>query len=354
MLLPDLGGGGAQRVMLALSRVLDRTKFDLHLIAIGKASELAGDLPPDISVRRLDAPRLRSALPALIAALRRLKPDIVISTLGYINLGLLAMRPLLGDMRLIVREANVVSATLRSLPSFLPARRLYALLYPRASAIIAQTGAIASEIAAVAPRAKDRIEILPNPVDEDGQRARAARAVRAAGPGLVLAAAGRLTHQKGFDRLIGLMADLPADSRLTIYGEGPERQALQSQIDRQGLGARVSLPGFSSNLASEIAGADVFVLPSRWEGLPNVVLEALSLGTPVVASVESGVEEIAALAGAGAVSIAGLGPEFSAAILSHRPAPVTAPRSSLLPAEFRIENIGRRFDDLLMRIARTT
>ena len=350
--LPDLGGGGAQRVMLALARMVDRNAFDPHLVVIGPANEFVAELPPGMAVERLDARRLRSSLFPLAASLRRHKPAVIVSTLGYINLGLLGLRPLLGrDVRIIVREANVVSATLRAMPSWIPARALYARLYPRAAAIIAQTGEIAKQIAAVAPAAAAKTRILVNPVDEDAQRAKVLQIERAAGAGLRLVGAGRLTHQKGFDRLVGLMPGLPDDAVLTIYGEGPERTALQGQIDALGLGARVVLAGFNANLAAAVAGADVFVLPSRWEGLPNVVLEALVLGTSVVASTDSHVEDIASSATPGAVTVAPVDEAFAAAIMQHSPRTNALLRPSLLPDRYRSAVVARQFNALLKQVA---
>lgn len=353
MLLPDLGGGGAQRVMLALARSLDRARFDLHLVAIGPSDALASDLPVDVSVTRLNAPRLRAALPPIVSALWSLRPQVAVSTLGYINLGLLAALPLLGGTKLIVREANVVSATLKALPRLMPARRLYAMLYPRAAVVIAQTQTIAQEIADVAPRAKARIAILPNPVDEAMLRARAQTPSRPPTNGRVLVAAGRLTHQKGFDRLIKLVPLLPDDVSLTIYGDGPERANLKTQIGRLGLDGRVLLAGFSDKLAAAIAGADAFILPSRWEGMPNVVLEALALGTPVIASAESGVEGIARQTQAGALSIAGTERDYADTIARVVADPASGLRASLLPAEYRIANVAERFGDLLARAAQS-
>ena len=353
-MLPDLGGGGAQRVMLNLARALDPARFLLRIVAIGPADDLVADLPPRAQVERLNASRLRSSLPRLVSVLRRAKPDVVVCTLGYINLALLALRPLIGgNVRIIVREANVVSATLRAMPGFLPSRRLYAWLYPRAAAIIAQTEDIAAEIAALAPDAKSCVEILPNPVDEMALRSRAAVPVRRPGDGLRLVAAGRLTHQKGFDRLIALMREMAPSTELTIYGEGPDRASLEQQIARLGLSGRVSLPGFSSSLSAAIAGADLFVLPSRWEGVPNVVLEALALGTPVVASDEARIYDVAREAPSAAVTIASVGAAFVAAIGAHRPNPAASPRPSFLPERYRIATVTARFAALLIRVARS-
>jgi glycosyltransferase involved in cell wall biosynthesis len=191
--------------------------------------------------------------------------------------------------------------------------------------------------------------VMQNPVDEVRQRSGAQHPVRPDGDSLNVVAAGRLTRQKGFDRLIALMPQLPA-VRLTIFGEGPERTTLEKLIENLNLKDRISLPGFSDNLASAIAGADVLVLPSRWEGLPNVVLEALALGTPVVASDESCVEDIAAAA-PGALIVAPVDAAFARAIMQHKPVPTSAPRPSLLPEVYRVENVAKRFDALLSRVA---
>lgn len=101
-----------------------------------------------------------------------------------------------------------------------------------------------------------------------------------------LVAAGRLTSQKGFDLLLESFAILHAkhpDWTLTIFGAGPWRQRLTAQRETLGLTCAVDLPGVSRNLDRELAAASIYVLSSRFEGLPMVLLEAMSTGLPVVA-----------------------------------------------------------------------
>lgn len=352
--LPDLGGGGAQRVMLELAGALDPRKFAVTLVIIGGSQLLADQIPAGTQVIQLGANRLRQGLPRLLRCLRRLQPAIIVSVMGYLNLALLVLRSLLkGKPRIVVREANMLSATVAELPWWLGAGQLYRSLYPRADAIVVPVSAIAAEIAKVAPAAQARTVVIRNPVNEQALRWRATPPQRPAGGGLVLVGAGRLTAQKGFDRLIELMPRLANDTRLTIFGDGPDRATLERRIARLGLIGRVTLAPFSLGLPAAIAGADLFVLPSRWEGLPNVVLEALALGVAVVASGEANVEDVAQKAGPDALTIAAVGAPFVDAICRHAPlgSALTILRPSLLPVEFRRETIAAQFSDLLDRVA---
>lgn len=351
--LPDLGGGGAQKVMLAVAGGLDPARFSARLLVLGGSQAFAAQVPTGLETDLGGATRLREGMPWALKRLRALKPDVVVSVMGYLNLALLAARPALGHARIVVREANVVAATTSALPRWMPSRALYALLYPAAAAIVSPTAPIADEIARAAPLARRKISVVPNPVAVEALRERAGRPFRQPGAGLRLVSAGRLTRQKGYDRLLELMGMLPSDAELTIYGEGPDRGMLEARIEVLGLTERVTLPGFSRELPAQIAGADAFVLPSRWEGLPNVVLESLALGTPVVASDEAAVAEIAAAAPRGAVTICPVDQRFAAAL---RAMPIggqgrDAARPSLLPEAYLDAAVIARWQDLLASLA---
>lgn len=355
IVLPDLGAGGAQRVMLAFARRLAESGRHVAVFAVAReGTEKRVVVPPGIVPVELGAPRLRAGIVPLLRALDAWDPDIVVSVMGYLNLALLAARGRLkGRPRIVVREANELEATRARLPGWLPARTAYRLLYRRADLVIAPTQAIGRSIAAWTGLGDDRVAIVPNPVDVAALRGAAVPVVRRAGRGLRIVAAGRLVEQKGFDRLVDTAASLDADAHVAIFGDGPDRAALAARIAASGLGARVALEGHASDLPARIAGADVFALPSRWEGLPNVALEALALGTPVVATPDvSALVELAPETG-NAVTLAPSGPEFAAALAAYAPrASASAPHASLLPPRFAEAAAAAAFAAALDRMDR--
>lgn len=128
---------------------------------------------------------------------------------------------------------------------------------------------------------RGRIVAIPNPVyGADAFAAPDADKARR-----TLLSVGRLSYQKNFSALVrafaSLEGDLP-DWQLRIVGDGEERRALQDMAEGLGIGPRVSLPGAMRDVAAEYCAADLFCLPSRWEGFPNALAEAMAHGLPVV------------------------------------------------------------------------
>jgi glycosyltransferase involved in cell wall biosynthesis len=343
--LPSFGAGGAERVTLNLARLIDRQRFAPSLVVLDPDGPLAAQVPADVPVHALGRRRLREATPALIACLRRLNPAVVISTFTYVNLPLLAARPLLRRARIVVREANLPSLSLSRMPWPAASRRACRWLYPRADLVIASSQRMADELCDMGVAPKNVIAMC-NPVDEDRIRGSARPLQRKAGDGLRLVAAARLVPQKGFDRLLDAMAALPADSHLTILGEGPERTSLEQKITRLDLKSRVTLQGFVANPAPWIAGADALLVPSHFEGMPNAALEALALGTPVIATPEAG-----GLSEVEHVTIARFDAEFIAAMRNARVDPAVAPRPSMLPSSFRMTHVADQLNAMMGGLA---
>jgi glycosyltransferase involved in cell wall biosynthesis len=161
-------------------------------------------------------------------------------------------------------------------------------LYPRADKIICVGDYVLNDLANNFGVPRNKMARIYNPVDVDMTRQLAeAGGNPYSGEGPHLVAASRLSKEKGVDVLLDAMPLVRAavsTADLTILGEGPLKADLLAQRARLGLNEAVHLAGFQPNPYPHFKHADLLVLPSRFEGLPLVVLEALAVGTPVVAS----------------------------------------------------------------------
>jgi glycosyltransferase involved in cell wall biosynthesis len=269
----------------------------------GQNASLASDVPEDVHFMDLGCKRVRYALPKIAHLLWRHRPDVVLSTLGHLNLALSLIRPLLPSKTMYVaRETNIVSRLI----AYYPMPRLwtwaYRLFYSRFDRLICQSKDMAQDLVQGYGFPERKIRLIHNPVDAVRLRQLSAEgsddpvlwARWQAANGLRLVAAGRLAPEKGFDMLVaamGMCRDLPLT--LFILGEGSLRAELEQQLRNESLQDRVVLCGFQRNPYVYLARADAFVLSSRFEGLPNVVLEAMACRTPVVAlSAPGGIDEL--------------------------------------------------------------
>ena len=357
--LPSFTGGGAERVTLTLMRALDPARFSTTLAVLDNHGPLTESVPADTPVTDLKTPRLRNALFSLIAEIRKTRPDVVFSTLGYVNLALLMIRPLLPrKTRIIVREANMPSLSLPNTSHPFLLRMAYRLLYRRADTVICTSLRMMEEMRQRFAVPSSRLSVLPNPVDETAIRNAAASIKRRENNGVHLVGAGRLTWQKGFDQLIDIMPKLSARTTLTILGDGPEQSALETRARDMNVSDRVHFAGYCNNPWHHFANADAFVMTSRWEGLPNVALEALACGTPVIATPQSGgIAEIASAAVPGAVTVVEAGKHFLAALTALSVSPDSdnsrgnSLRASLLPEQYRVTNVIPSFQDILAPVS---
>jgi glycosyltransferase involved in cell wall biosynthesis len=164
------------------------------------------------------------------------------------------------------------------------------LAYPLADAVVVQTARLLPWARGVTLGRKTA-HAIPNPLRALTSGAAAASAEREP----LVATVGRLWHEKGHDVLIRAFAAVAADFpqwRLTIAGEGPEREALTALADSLGVGERVLMPGWMPVPEELLARAALFVMSSRYEGFPNALLEAMGAGLPVISTACRGSEEM--------------------------------------------------------------
>ncbi len=297
--LPSLGGGGAEGVTVTLLQYLDRSHFEPHLALVKAEGTHLESVPPDIPLHNLKMSRARYAIPSFVRLAWKLRPQIILSTLGYLNLTLLCARNLLPrGTRFVARESTIVSELLATDVSHSWIwRLLYRRLYPKADMVVCQSDYMLEDLARSFSVPREKMVRIYNPVDLpriNGLSLAKPNPYTGAGPQLL--AIGRLSREKGYDLLLDAMAlvhEVIRDAKLTVLGAGPQETDLVARQEKLGLTDVVRFMGFEPNPYPYLRHADLFLFASRYEGFPNSLLEAVTLGRQIVATdCPGGVREI--------------------------------------------------------------
>ncbi len=292
--VPSLAGGGAERVMVTLANAMAARGFLVDLVLATARGPYLKDVSSAVRVVDLKAGRVIKALIPLVRYLRRERPVALLSAMGHANVvALLARQVARTGTRVVVSERSTISV------SHLVARGVLARvsfmlvrwLYPLADGICTVSQASSDDLASFARLNATRVQTIYNPFDLQRIARRASEPLThpwlgADEPALVLAA-GRLTAEKDYSALIRAFAELQRmrPARLVILGEGELRPALEKLMAELGLSSNsVYLPGFVANPMAWMARCSLFVLSSRWEGLPGVLIEAMACGAPVIST----------------------------------------------------------------------
>jgi glycosyltransferase involved in cell wall biosynthesis len=294
MLLPELRAGGAQKVFLALAKEFVVRGVRVDLVLAQQEGDLLAEVPPGVRLvplrdhkkgwKTYGAKTLAfSTLPLLIRYLRAKRPDAILSTLTGTNLiAVVAHRLARVPTRLVLREAATLE-NLRHPFFYLPLMRG---LYRRADKVVVLSSYMKNQLERKLQLLPDKVIHIPNPVDLSKIQQDAAEPLPndydASRPYALTV--GRLTPQKDYMTLLEAFRVVAQSSplRLVILGEGPDRSMIEKRIRKFELGDRIELRGFDSNPYRWMARAHIFVLSSRWEGMPNTILEARALGIPIV------------------------------------------------------------------------
>jgi glycosyltransferase involved in cell wall biosynthesis len=278
--LAGLGAGGAERVVNLLAHHRDERNDTVHVIAVNAADPQSyfpyrSSIKVEVLGQRPWASRIAVTVYRLVelrGRLRAIQPDLVVSFLTKVNtlVGLATLG--LGTAAIMSERNNY------RLQGMSPFWRLSAPIAARGAARLVMQTDMARSL--LPEGLKERAVVIPNPVTlPDDFR-------RSAGNGMRFVAVGRLERQKGFDLLLQAFSRVAREvpeATLVIFGEGPERASLELQARKLKLADRIRMPGVSHSPGSWLSAGDVFVLSSRFEGFPNVLLEALMAGMPTVA-----------------------------------------------------------------------
>lgn len=274
-IVPSLGGGGAERVAFHLLNNLSLDKFDLSVIIVYKnKGDYLKDLRKEVKRIFLEKDKIRYSIPSLYKVLKEEKPDIVVNfSFDLMMLMGVFIISCFKNTYFINRQINILS-----MQNFNFIKKiLLRVAYKNFNKIITQSKDMTEDLLKNIDISKEKIMEINNPVDID-------RIEKLSNENIEiefdkdcknLLCVGRLAPQKGFDLIIQSIPLLnDKNIKLYILGDGEEKENLLNLIEKLNLKERVFLLGRKSNPYIYMKNADLFVLSSRYEGFPNVLIEA--------------------------------------------------------------------------------
>jgi glycosyltransferase involved in cell wall biosynthesis len=378
----SLHGGGSERQTIGILRHLDRSRFEPLLYLVTRDGELLRDVPEDVPVFAFHdghpPPRInwpgrihRAEIRDVARVVREQRIDVVYDRTWHMTLITAAAARRQPVRRVSTAVTNPRQDFERNAPRFRTVKSwLLRRAYREADRVVAVSEGVRDALAGYHRLDRDRITTIYNFVDLEriDRLAReplpAGRDVETAGRFCVVAA-GRLSEEKGFQHLLAATDELVNRRRRTellvrLLGTGPLEQRLRAFVAQHGLAGHVRFEGFQANPYAFFRAADLFCLPSVYEGLPNALVEAMASRVPVLASdCESGPREILAGGEYGRLVRPG-DPRALADAIEDAMVRPEAWRTIIEPARARVEQVFSRaagmakIEGLLVEVCRGT
>lgn len=287
LFLPDLGGGGAERVALALIHgFLDRG-YLVDLVLANRRGELLALVPANVEIVDLGAASLRGAILPLVRYLRERRPHALHAMMWPLPLIAILARAIAGVRTRIVGSEHTTLSTMPHGLRYRTVRAVTRWAYRKADALVTVSAGVAEDLSAFVGVPRERIAVIHNPLLlpvelPDPQTAAGRWPV---GTKRILAV-GALKSEKNYPLLLRALMRVreTTSASLLILGDGPLRGILERQIADLRLDEAVVLAGFETDPWPYYVAADVFVLSSDCEGLPTVLIEALHAALPIVST----------------------------------------------------------------------
>ncbi len=356
-LIPSLRGGGAEKVAIQIASRLNPVFFQSALVVGEKKGDYLSFLPPKLRIVDLHKKRVRGILFPLIKLIKNEKPDILVSFMHHCNLVAILSKILSGQkVKLIAAERNPIEYLSKKNFLFKLKLTIERLLYRSCTAILVSSKGMKKNVVKFLKFPAEKIKVIYNPIDIKNILQKSHQSIDH--PWLnnkkipVIISCGRLVPQKGFNNLIKAFSKLlkTRKAKLIILGQGAQKKSLLNLIERLKIKSSVDLVGFKKNPYALMARADIFVLSSMWEGMPNVLLEAMALGLPIVSTdCPYGPNELIKSGESGLLVSPANPEEMAKAIdkfLTNRGFAIQCGRNARLSAEkFSIQNIVAQYED---------
>ena len=356
VLLPDLRGGGAERVNLDLAREFVRAGHEVEFVLMQARGELLSEARESFSVVDLATPRARALPLTLGRYLRHRRPDALLAAVWPLTVIAPVAARLSGfRCKVLVSEHNSLSVQYRDWGRGHRAAMHYSMAmgYRLADCRVGVSSGVVADISALSGLSRDAFDVIHNPVpprpEPSADALQGAEGLWSGPKGTRIITVGSMKAQKNYPLLLHAFARLDKpEARLMFVGNGAGRDAILSLAQDLRVADRVILAGFHPDPTPFYKTADLFVLSSDYEGFGNVIVEALACGIPVVSTdCPSGPSEILDSGRFGRLVPVGDAEAMAEAINAALDAPADRDALRHRAADFLPDIAARKYLDLL-------
>ncbi len=273
-LLPNLNYGGAEKVTINFFNYLDKKKFDKKLLIQGSKGPLSKKILHNNKVIYFKSKRLITFSLFFIKYLKKNKFDFIYSSLSHVSMFLLILK-IFGilECKLIIRESNFIKSIINSSKIKYLLLIYYRYLYKKIDTVIASSRTIQKDIVNFTKIKKKKTIIIYNPLEKTFFKN---KLKKINSKNIKLLSIGRLSVQKDYENLLILLSkNNHFKWKLKIIGDGEKKQIIINLIKKLNLNSRVKIISKSSKIRKEIMICDFYINSSKWEGMPNAVIESL-------------------------------------------------------------------------------
>ena len=278
--LPNLMAGGAERVISYIAQNIDPKKFNTTLLIVGHSKDASYDVE-NIKVVFLGKDRVLTAIPALFKYMRLNRPDILVSAVGHLNAITAYMSFFFPNTKFIAREVTVLSldAAFFKTGKFKPMALIAGRRFQYFDKIICQSRDMLEDIKNNSNIDENKFVVINNPITDSFKL----KDTFSKNNPIQYITVGRLSREKGIDRVLKILSKLDFPFHYTIIGNGVEKDNLFSLIAKYNLSDKMTHIEFTKEVSKYLERSDYFLQGSHFEGFPNCLIESCSVGTPVIA-----------------------------------------------------------------------
>ncbi|WP_227000366.1 glycosyltransferase [Photobacterium damselae] len=289
----NLKPGGAEGVFVKIANHLYNSGFDVTFVLVQKEGVLLDKVDNNIDIINLNSKHILLSIIPLIKIINTVKPDYILSTLKENNaIAIISNFLSRKKAKVFIREANTLSAELTQggLLNRIIKKYLVKFTYPHADKIIALSNSMKYDILNFIRSEEKSISVIYNPINQDEIKLLAQENINEQlfdNEYPIICTSARVVPHKGHKVIISAIELLKAKDRnvnLLCLGDGPDIVSLSEVVNSLGLEKNIKFIGYVSNPFKYIANSSIFVLASEYEGMPNSLIQAMSLNIPVIAS----------------------------------------------------------------------